>query len=153
MPSSTNAGLYGYQKPSGATWNFSSTNTMNKITINQNLKSYFGTTQTTFGEITPTQNISYLSTSCPIVSPVFSIFIGYNLIMSNYNLIPNLFSQFPISSSYGGLIKIESSIDALISISPGIYSEISISLWTQDNQPLIFTDPEMAVFLIIDTND
>jgi hypothetical protein len=39
MPSATNAGLYGYKKPEGATWNFPSTNTMNKITINQNLQS------------------------------------------------------------------------------------------------------------------
>ena len=38
MPSATNAALYGYQKPEGATWNFPATNTMVRITINENLK-------------------------------------------------------------------------------------------------------------------
>jgi hypothetical protein len=149
MPSSTNAALYGYQKPSGATWNFPSSNTMVQLTINQNLRYYFGTTQTTFGIISPAQNMNYLSNKCPIVSPVFSIYLGCNLIVSDYNQIGNLFSQFPISSGYGGLIKIYSSIDALISIKEGIYSDILITLWDQDNNPLIFQDPEMTCFLII----
>jgi hypothetical protein len=83
MPSSANAALYSYQKPVGSIWNFPFVNTMVRLTINANLKSYFGTTQTTFGEITPAQNISYLSNTCPIVSPVFSIYLGCNLIVSD----------------------------------------------------------------------
>ena len=85
MPSTTNATLYGYQKPSGATWNFPATHTMNKITINSNLKSYFGfSTQTTFGIITPAQNMNYLSDICPTITAVFSIFLGCNLIVSEF---------------------------------------------------------------------
>jgi hypothetical protein len=153
MPSSSNATLYGYQKPSGATWNFPGSNLMNKITINSNLKSYFGfSTQTTFGIITPAQNMNYLSDVCPSISRVFSIYLGCNLITSDFNQIGNLFSQFPISSSYGNLIKIESPIDALISIKEGIYSEILISLLDQENRPLIFIDTEMTLFLIIQTD-
>jgi hypothetical protein len=155
MPSSTNATLYGYQKPVGATWNFPSSNTMNKIEINSNLKSYFGTTFVLFGDISPAQNMNYLSANgiCPVVSPVFSIFLGCNLIVSDFNQIGNLFCQFPISASYGNLIKIESSIDALISIKEGIYSEILITLWDQDNNPLISQDPEMTCFLIVDQSE
>jgi hypothetical protein len=152
MPSATNAALYGYQIPSGATWTFPASNTMVTLTINQNLQSYFGiTNSTTFGTITPVQNMHYLSNTCPIVSPVFSIFLGCNLIISDFNQIGNLFSQFPISASYGNLIKIESSIDSLISIREGIYSEIVITLWDQNNKPLIFQDPELTLFLIIQT--
>jgi hypothetical protein len=153
MPSSTNATLYGYQKAVGATWNFPSSNTMNKIEINSNLKSYFGTTQTLFGDITPAQNMNYLSNICPVVSPVFSIYLGCNLIVSDLNQIANLFCQFPISCSYGNLLKIDSSIDALISIKESIYSEILITLWDQDNNPLIFQDPEMTCFLIVDQSE
>jgi hypothetical protein len=152
MPSSANAALYGYQKPEGATWNFPATNTMVRITINDNLKTYFGTSQTTFGNISPAQNMNYLSDVCPSISRVFSIYLGCNLITSDYNQIGNLFSQFPISSSYGNLIKIESPIDALISIKEGIYSEILISLWDQENRPLVFIDTEMTLFLIIQTD-
>jgi len=154
MPSTTNAALYGYTVPSGASWTFPASNTMVTLTINQNLQSFFGiTNQLTFGNITPVQNMHYLSNTCPIVSPVFSIFLGCNLIVSDFNQIGNLFSQFPISAAYGNLIKIESSIDALISIKEGIYSEIVITLWDQNNKPLIFQDPELTVFLIISTDE
>ena len=61
MPSATNAALYGYQVAPGATWTFPSVNTMVRITINDNLKTYFGTSQITFGIITPAQNMNYLS--------------------------------------------------------------------------------------------
>jgi hypothetical protein len=152
MPSSTNATLYGYQKPVGATWNFPGTNTMVKIEINANLKSYFGfSTQTIFGIITPAQNMNYLSDITPTISPVFSIYIGCNLIVSEFNQIANLFSQFPISSSYGNLIKIESTIDSQISIKEGIYSDIIITLWTQENDPLIINDNDLTIMLIIQT--
>jgi hypothetical protein len=101
MPSATNATLYGYQVAPGATWTFPSTNTMVRITINENLKTYFGfSTQTIFGNITPAQNMNYLSDICPSISRVFSIYLGCNLIVSEFNQIGNLFSQFPISSSY-----------------------------------------------------
>ena len=154
MPSTTNAALYGYTIPSGASWTFPASNTMVTLTINQNLQSFFGiTNQLTFGNITPVQNMHYLSNTCPIVSPVFSIFLGCNLIVSDFNQIGNLFSQFPISAAYGNLIKIESSIDSLISIKEGIYSEIVITLWDQNNKPLIFQDPELTVFLIISTDE
>jgi hypothetical protein len=151
--SSANALLYGYQKPEGALWNFPATNTMVRIAINDNLKTYFGfSTQTTFGIITPVQNMNYLSDVCPSISRVFSIYLGCNLITSDFNQIGNLFSQFPISASYGNLIKIESSIDSLISIKEGIYSEISITLWTQENKPLVFIDTDLTLFLIVETN-
>ena len=152
MPSSANATLYGYQKPEGATWNFPASNLMNKITINSNLKPYFGfSTQTTFGEISPTQNMNYLSDITPTISPVFSIYIGCNLIVSEFNQIANLFSQFPISAAYGNLIKIESTIDSQISIKEGIYSDIIITLWDQENNALQFQDNDLTLFLIITT--
>jgi hypothetical protein len=152
MPSSANATLYGYQKPEGSLWNFPSVNTMVRITINDNLKVYFGTSQTTFGNISPAQNMNYLSDVCPSISRVFSIYLGCNLITSDFNQIGNLFSQFPISASYGNLIKIESSIDSQISIKEGIYNDITITLWDQENRPLVFTDTEMTLFLIVETN-
>jgi hypothetical protein len=73
--------------------------------------------------------------------------------VSDFNQIGNLFSQFPISASYGNLIKIESSIDSQISIKEGIYSDLIITLWDQNNKPLIFTDSELTVFLIVDIAD
>jgi hypothetical protein len=153
MPSSANAALYGYQVAPGASWTFPSQNTMVRIAINDNLKVYFGfSSQTTFGIITPAQNMNYLSDVCPSISRVFSIYLGCNLIVSEYNQIGNLFAQFPISSSYGNLIKVESQ-EALISIKEGIYNDITVSLWDQENKPLQFIDKDLTLFLIVETND
>jgi hypothetical protein len=96
--------------------------------------------------------MNYLSDICPSISRVFSIYLGCNLITSDFNQIGNLFSQFPISASYGNLIKIESSIDSQISIKEGIYNDITITLWDQENRSLVFTDTEMTLFLIVETN-
>ena len=106
--------LYGYQIPAGASWTFPATNTMVQLTINQNLRSYFGTTNLTFGNVSPAQNMNYLSNICPVVSPAFSMYLGCNLIVSEFNQIGNLFSQFPISASNENLIKIGSTIDSQI---------------------------------------
>ena len=95
--------------------------------------------------------MNYLSDICPTVSPVFSIYLGCNLIVSEFNQIPNLFSQFVISASYGGLVKIESTVDTNISIKEGIYSDIIITLWDQDNNPLQFQDNDLTLFLIVST--
>jgi hypothetical protein len=78
--------------------------------------------------------------------------MGCNLITSDYNQIGNLFSQFPISASYGNLIKIESSIDSLISIKEGIYNDITITLWDQENRALQFIDKDLTLFLIVQTD-
>jgi hypothetical protein len=71
--------------------------------------------------------------------------------VSEFNQIANLFSQFPISAAYGNLIKIESTIDSQISIKEGIYSDIIITLWDQENNPLQFQDNDLTLFLIITT--
>ena len=154
MPSATNASSYGYKIPTGATWTFPSTNTMVTITINKNLQTYFGITNLlTFGIISPAQNMHYLSNVCPIVSPIFSIYIGCNLILSDFNQIGNLMSQFAINATYGNLISYNSTIDSQIDIKEGIYNELLITLWDQNNNPLIFIDPELTLFLIVSTED
>ena len=60
---------------------------------------YSNNSNLTFGNVSPAQNMNYLSNICPVVSPVFSIYLGCNLIVSEFNQIGNLFSQFPISAS------------------------------------------------------
>jgi hypothetical protein len=49
------------------------------------------------------------------------------------------------------LIKVESQ-EALISIKEGIYNDITVSLWDQENKPLQFIDKDLTLFLIVETN-
>jgi len=153
MPIATNAALFEYSKPTSAIWNFPSVNTCVSITINNNLKSFFGmTTQTSFGIISPVQNMQYVSQICPIVSPVFSIFISCNLTLSKFSQVANIFCQIPINSEYGKLITYNSQIDTGVNVQSGMYNSINIGLWDQLYQPLQFIDNELVLMLVIDHN-
>ena len=153
IPSATNASSFGYVIPSNASWVFPSSNTMITLTINQNLQKYFGITdRLIFGDGT-VENRYYVSNVCPTVSPVFSIFIGCSLISSNFNQIGNLMAQLPISSSFGNLIRFNSTMDSNIDINPGIYSEIIVTLWDQENNPLKFQDTDVTIFFIVNISE
>jgi hypothetical protein len=152
VPSQTEATTLGYLRPSGATWNFPNQRQMVQLTINDNLKKYFGMkTRTLFGNETTITNYSYLSEIAPVISPVFSIYLSCNLVVSSYNNVANVFAQFPINVSYGSLIQYNSVQDARIDIRSGIYNEISVQLWDQNYKPLQFSDTEFTLFLIIET--
>jgi hypothetical protein len=152
VPSQTEATTLGYSRPSGATWNFPNQRQMVQLTINDNLKKYFGMkTRTLFGNETTVTNYSYLSEIAPVISPVFSIYLSCNLVVSSYNNVANVFAQFPINVSYGSLIQYNSVQDARIDIRSGIYNEISVQLWDQNYKPLQFSDTEFTLFLIIET--
>lgn len=152
VPSQTEATTLGYLRPSGATWNFPNQRQMVQLTINDNLKKYFGMkTRTLFGNETIVTNYSYLSEIAPVISPVFSIYLSCNLVVSSYNNVANVFAQFPINVSYGSLIQYNSVQDARIDIRSGIYNEISVQLWDQNYKPLQFSDTEFTLFLIIET--
>jgi hypothetical protein len=152
VPSQTEATTLGYLRPSGATWNFPNQRQMVQLTINDNLKKYFGMkTRTLFGNETTVTNYSYLSEIAPVISPVFSIYLSCNLVVSSYNNVANVFAQFPINVSYGSLIQYNSVQDARIDIRSGIYNEISVQLWDQNYKPLQFSDTEFTLFLIIET--
>jgi len=153
IPSAANAASFGYVIPSNASWVFPSSNTMPTITINQNLQKYFGITdRLIFGDGT-VENKYYVSNVCPTISPVFSIFIGCSLISSNFNQIGNLMAQFPISSSFGNLIRYNSTMDSNIDISPGVYNEIIVTLWDQENNPLKFQDTDVTIFFIVNISE
>lgn len=153
VPSATNAQTLGYKPPNGATWSFPESNSLVQLTICPGLKSYFGmTNQTQFpSSMSDTiKNYQFLSTSTPIVSPIFSYILTTNLVVSNFNQSANVFAQFPINVKFGDLINITSVQDSRIDIKDGIYSEINVRLWTQDFEPLPFQDSELTLFLIVE---
>lgn len=152
VPSAANAIIYGYSKPPSATWNFPTQDKLVQLTINTQLKSYFGMlSRTTFGNETLIQNYQYLSDTTPIVSPVFSYILTCNLLCSDYSQVPTILAQFPVNVQYGNLINVQSTVDSKISIKPGLYNELQIQLWDQNYTPLVCQDPELTLFLIVET--
>jgi hypothetical protein len=151
VPSVTNVATYGYTKPSSASWNWPLQNKMVQLTINSNLKQYFGmSSRTIFGNETVVKNYQYLSDTTPIISPVFSYIITANIICSNFNQVPTVLSQFPVTASFGNLINVQSVMDSRIDIKEGLYHELIIQLWDQNFNPLVFQDPELTLFIIVE---
>jgi hypothetical protein len=153
VPSATNAQSLGYKPPSGATWSFPANNTLVQLTICPGLQSYFGlSNQATFpASLSDTvKNYQFLSNTTPIVSPVFSYILTTNIVQSNFNQVASVFAQFPINVQFGQLINITSVQDSRIDIRDGIYSGMIVQLWTQDFNPLVFQDPELTLFLIVE---
>lgn len=149
VPNSTTSG---YLKPSSATWNFPATNTMVQLTINPNLLSYFGmSSRLTFGNEIVVKNYQYLSDTFPVISPVFSYYLTANIICSSFNQVAGVFSQFPINVAFGQLIQVNTVMDSRLDIKDGLYNELIIQLWDQNFNPLKFQDPELTLFLIVET--
>lgn len=152
VPTVTDASNNSLVKPAGATWNLLTSRKLPVLTINGNLKKFFGmSTQTVFGnETIQTKSYQYLSDTTPTISPVFSYFLTCNFVNSSMSQVPTIFSQFAVNASYGNLINVQSVMDLRVDIVPGPKHEIVVQLWDQDFNALQFKDPEMTLFLIVD---
>jgi len=152
IPSNTTAATLGYTLPSGATWAFPTTNQTPILTICSGLQSYLGMlSQSVFPLTVQTTNQSFLSTSCPIVSPVYCYLVTTNLVSSSYNNVPTLFAQIPLTASYGALLTVNNAQQQQVEIRDGVYSQIIVQFWDQSYNTLAFKDAELTLSLIIET--
>ena len=76
----------------------------------------------------------------------------YNLILSKFSQVGNIFCQIPINAEYGKLISYNSQIDTGVNVQSGMYNSINIGLWDQLYNPLQFIDNELVLMLVIDHN-
>ena len=94
-------------------------------------------------------NPELLSTSYPILSPVFCYVLGLNLVNSGLSSNPTIIGQIPLTASYGSLITNTLPISTMFDVSPGKYQFIEISIYDQNLQPLVLTDPEICINLVL----
>lgn len=142
----------GATKPSGATWSFPSSPVTPQLTVNSGLGKIFGfIKQLTFPLTQQNSIYSYVSDSCPIISPVYTCVLTCNLLNTSISTnINNVLSQIPINNSFGGLITLNNLIPLPIPISPGHYSEIIIRFLDQNLNPISLIDPEITLILVIE---
>ncbi len=155
VPTATDATTANLTVPASATWSFASVRKLPIITINPNLKAYFGmSSRVVFGdESDQTKNYQYLSDITPTISPVFNILVTCNLAETYFGNSPLLIDQFPISASYGQLINYTSTIESNINVAPGIYNEIIVTLWDQNMMPLQSKDKDLTMIIILSYDD
>ena len=152
IPTASDATTLGYTIASNATWAFPLVRTTPQITISSGLQKLFGfLSQSSFPLATGTNNVSFLSNTYPTISPIFCYLVTCNLLGSSYNNVPTIFTQIPISKSFGSLIIVENSTEEHLPIRDGIYSDITIQFWDQNYNVLPFNDPELTLILIIES--
>jgi len=152
VPTAVQASSLGYTLPTGATWTFPASPITPQFIISQGLQSILGFQggQSIFPLTPQSTNQSFLSTSLPIISPVYCYILTCNLVENKFNNVPTLFAQIPINVQYGGLINFISPSLAQIDIREGFYSEIQIQLFDQNYNNLQFRDFELTLVLLID---
>jgi hypothetical protein len=148
----------GLTYPAGATWTLPVSRAYPQLILSPGLQRLFGMlTQSTFpltqiprtvnGSAVLTQ--SFLSTSYPILSPVFAYVLGLNLINSGLATNPTIIAQIPLTAAYGGLITNTLQISTMFDISPGKYQSVELSIYDQNLAPLVLVDSEICVNLVL----
>jgi len=158
IPTSSQATTLGYIKPTGASWSFPASQTYPQVTLCSGLCSLLGITNqannrfpsSTTVTIANT-NVSFLSSTYPVVSPVFCYVLLCNLIDSQYNNVPTVLHQIPLNASYGNLITLTNIPNGQLTIRDGVYTSCDITLLDQNYNTLQFVDPEIVLSLLIET--
>ena len=83
LPTSANAAILEYNKPTGATWDFPVSDKTPQLIINTGIGKLLGFTNNTYPLITQSENQFYTSNTVPQLSPVNSIIISCNLLNSS----------------------------------------------------------------------
>lgn len=153
VPTSSEASSLSISKPSTASWNFPATRKLPKLTINPNLRKYFGmSTRTIFGnETDQTRNYDYLSDVTPTISDTFAIVVACNLVSNSYNSVNEVIGQIPINKSFGSLLEyINTSGNGKLNIATRNVSKIIVRLFNQNLQALEFKDKDFLCSLLIE---
>jgi hypothetical protein len=148
----------GLQYPPNADWTLPVNRTYPQIILSPGLQRLFGMpNQSTFPltQVPPIVNgstvlvQSFLSTSYPVLSSVFALAIGLNLVNSGLSSNPTIIAQFPLTVSFGSLVTSTLQISTMFDICPGKYGFVEISIYDQNLSPLVLVDPELCVNLVL----
>ena len=148
----------GYSLPPSAGWTLPNVNRYPKIEIAPTLRSYFGfKSQTVFPEAQTIQldpntnaplNLSFLSDTYPVVSPVFCYQFACNMINSPFSSNPQIFHQMPLTKGFGSLIEDSNQADNWLSIVPASYQFLDITVFDDDGQVFVPNDPEFSMSIM-----
>ena len=102
----------------------------------------------------PVSCYTFVSDVSPVINTVRSLVMDCNLVNSKYNTDrSNIFYSIPMSSNFGKLITIGPVTPCLCSIYGGFYSEIVLSFYDTQGNPVNIKDSDATITLILSTMD
>lgn len=150
--------LSGYSLPSSVNWSMPISPKYPQIILCDGLRKLFGfKSQTTFPlsqTPNPLQNLSFLSDTYPVLSPIFCYVLTCNLLNNSINHVPSILCQIPLTESFGKLIHNTNPSSIMLNICPGRYNFIEIQIFDQNLNPLTtLIDPELTLSLNIEIDE
>lgn len=152
----------GYSIPSGATWSLPAQPTYPQITLSTGLQSIFGITSQSVMPASQTiqttdtgvpKNLTYLSNTYPVLSPVFCYTLGCNLINNSVNANPTIFAQIPLTAGFGAMVTQMFSVSKMLTVNQGKYTFVEVTIYDQNLTPLVLVDPEMSLSILLEFDD
>jgi hypothetical protein len=98
-------------------------------------------------------DLYYLSNVCPKLNSVNSLVLCCNLINSDFSIPSNLFFNIPLSASFGNLITISPFDPSLCNVRGGFESNIEITIFDTDFNPISIRDTDITLTLVIYRSD
>ena len=95
----------------------------------------------------------YLSTVCPKLNSINSLVLCCNLINSDFSIPSNLFFNIPLSASFGNLITVNPFDPSLCNVRGGYESNIEITIFDTDFNPISIRDTDITLTLVINRSD
>ena len=95
----------------------------------------------------------YLSTVCPKLNTINSLVLCCNLINSVFSIPSNLFFNIPLSASFGNLITVSPFDPCLCNVRGGFESNIEITIFDTDFNPIPIRDTDITLTLVINRSD
>jgi hypothetical protein len=95
----------------------------------------------------------YLSTVCPRLNTINSLVLCCNLINSDFSIPSNLFFNIPLSASFGNLITVSPFDPSLCNVRGGYESNIEITIFDTDFNPISIRDTDITLTLVINRSD
>lgn len=148
----------GYEKPVGSTWNIPASNTYPQLILSTGLRTLFGfTSQLSFPTSqtvsNPARNLSFLSDSYPIISPIFNYTILCNMVNSKVSQVPTHLYSIPLTASFGSLLTNTALNVKGVTVNPTVYNFIELQFTDQYYNSLLLKDWEMNISLILSIED
>jgi hypothetical protein len=94
-------------------------------------------------------NKSTLSNTTPLGTNVNSVIVRCNLVNNSVASPTDILDSFPITSTFGSNINYTPNYEKWIKMKSGTYSNIIVSFWDQNLNPIIALDPNVLITLLI----
>lgn len=149
LPTSANANLLGYTKPSNATWDWPSTAKTCQLSFSKKFGTLIGFETGTYPSIVQSTDTQLLSTFCPELSVVNSLILTSNLIQNvGVAIPPNVAFSVGINVGFGQLINYTGN-PLYCDIASNVYNSIDIHFYDQNLNMLTLKDKDLVIVLSI----